>query len=206
MIILLKIADMDYIMNILSQYGKELISIIIPFITFTLSNFFNGKAKVSIGELHQFSFLIDEPLKDDGGNVIKEKQLLHTKSYMVINEGREPAKKLELIFNYKNMHLNLWPVRPYTESFDPNGRYVITFEYVAPKESFRCEILSINSELPEMLTSRCEQGVARSILLYPQKIINKYYLKFIQCCVFLGMASFIYIFIMLLQWLITKTG
>lgn len=193
-------------MNILSQYGKEIISILVPLITFTLNNFFKGSAKVSIGELHQFSFLIEEPLKDHEGNIIKPKQVLHTKSYVVINDGREPAKKLELIFNYKDMHLNIWPVKPYTESLDPNGRYVVTFEYVAPKESFRCEVLSINADLPELLTSRSEQGITKAISLYPQKVVNKYYIKFIQCCIFLGMASFIYIIILLLQWLITKTG
>jgi hypothetical protein len=194
-------------MNILSQYGKEIISILVPLITFILNTFFKGTAKVSVGELHQFSFLIEEPLRDENGDIVKPKQIVNTKSYVIFNEGREAAKDFELIFNYKSdMHLNIWPVRPYTESYDPNGRYVLTFGYVAPKENFRCEVLSVNAELPELLTARSQQGLSRTVLLYPQKVMNKYFIKFIQCCIFLGMASFVYFFILLLQWLITKTG
>ncbi|UYV60078.1 hypothetical protein OH655_22550 (plasmid) [Pantoea dispersa] len=193
-------------MNILTQYGKEIIAIAVPLITFILNNYFKGTAKVSIGELHQFSFLIDEPLRNSAGETIKSNQIVNTKSYVIINEGREAAKKLELIFNYKDMHLNVWPVKPYTESYDYNGRYVVTFEYIAPKESFRCEVLSVNTDLPDLLTCRSEQGVSKTISLYPQKVFNKYFIRFIQCCIFLGMATFVYIFILLLQWLLTKTG
>lgn len=193
-------------MNILSQYGKEIISILVPFITFLLNSYFKGSAKVSIGELHFFSFLIEEPLKDEHGNIVNTKQTVNTKSYIIVNDGREAAKKLELIFNYKNMYLNVWPVRQYTESYDPNGRYVITFDYIAPKEDFRCEVLSINSEIPELLIARSEQGLAKSISLYPQKVFNPLFVKFIQSCIFIGMAGFVYILIVILQWLITKTG
>lgn len=193
-------------MNILTQYGKEIIAIAVPLITFILNNFFKGTAKVSIGELHQFSFLIEEPLRNSAGEIIKTNQVVNTKSYIVINEGREAAKRLELIFNYKDMHLNVWPVKPYTESYDYNGRYVVTFEYIAPKESFRCEVLSVNTDLPDLLTCRSEQGISKTISLYPQKVFNKYFIRFIQCCIFLGMATFVYIFILLLQWLLTKTG
>lgn len=194
-------------MNFFSQYGKEITSILVPLITFFLNNFFKGTAKVSVGELHQFSFLIEEPILNENGEVLNPKQVINTRAYIILNEGREAAKNFELIFNFKsNMHLNIWPVRPYSEGYDPNGRYVLTFRYVAPKESFRCEVLSVNSELPELLISRSEQGVSRSIVLYPQKVMNKYFIKFIQCCIFLGMASFVYIFIVLLQWLVTKTG
>ncbi|MCS3609036.1 hypothetical protein [Erwinia rhapontici] len=194
-------------MNIISQYGKEIISILVPLMTFILNNFFKVSAKIAIGQLHQFSFLIEEPIRNENGEVVKPKQIINTMSYVVVNEGREAAKNLELIFNYKsNMHLNIWPVRPYSESYDPNGRYVLSFGYVAPKENFRCELLSINADLPELLTSRSEQGVSKSIILLPQKVLNKNLIKFLQCCIFLGMASFVYIFIVLLQWLVTKTG
>lgn len=194
-------------MNIVSQYGKEIISILVPLITFVLNNFFKSSAKISIGELHQFGFLIEEPIRNENGEIVKPRQIINTISYVVVNEGREAAKNLELIFNYKsNTHLNIWPVRPYSESYDPNGRYVLSFGYVAPKENFRCELLSINADLPELLTSRSEQGLSKSIVLQPQKLLNKSFIKIIQCCIFLGMASFVYIFILLLQWLITKTG
>lgn len=194
------------IMNVFTQYGKEIISILVPFITFLLNNYFKGSARISIGELHSFNFLIEEPLKDLSGNIVNPKQTVNTKSYIIVNEGREAAKKLELIFNYKNMYLNVWPVRQYTESYDPNGRYVITFDYIAPKENFKCEVLSINAQVPELLVARSEQGLAKFIVLYPQRVFNPLFIKFIQSCIFIGMAGFVYILIFILQWLIIKTG
>jgi len=194
-------------MNILTQYGKEIVSIVVPFLTFILNNFFKSTNKVGVGELHQFTFIIEESIKDEDGNLNNFKKLINTKSYIIVNEGREAAKKLELIFNFKSdMHLNIWPAKSYVESYDQNDRYILTFDYIAPKENFRCEILSINNELPDLLVSRSEQGVVKPMSLYPQKVLNKYFVKFLQCCVFLGFASFIYMLILLLQWLITMTG
>ncbi len=66
------------------------------------------------------------------------------------------------------MYVNIWPSRHYTIKSDAEERQVMLFDYLAPHESIRCEVMSINTDLPALLTVRCKEGIARNITLVPQ--------------------------------------
>lgn len=193
-------------MNILSQYGKEIFSILVPFITLLFNKFFKNNAKICYGELHQFTYLIQEPLRNAEGEILNNSQTVHTRSYVFKNEGRESATSVEIIFNYSPMYLNIWPSRPYTFKQDIEMRHIMVFDYLAPKEAIRCEVLSVNGQLPELLSVRCKEGLAQPIMLYPQKVFNPILINFVRLLIFLGSISLVYMLILLLQWLLVKTG
>jgi hypothetical protein len=98
-------------MNIFTLYGKEIFALAVPIFTLLLNKFLKNNAKVCYGELHQFTFLIQEPLKNNEGDIIKHAQNVYTLSYIIKNEGRESATNVEIIFNYPPMYLNVWPAR-----------------------------------------------------------------------------------------------
>ncbi|WP_432325241.1 hypothetical protein [Yersinia enterocolitica] len=193
-------------MNILSLYGKEIFAFVVPVFTLLLNKFFKNSAKICYGVLHQFTYLIKEPLKNHDGETLREVQTVHTLSYVFKNEGREPATNVEIIFNYRPMYLNVWPSKHYEVKVDGEGRHIMMFDYLAPQEVIRCEVLSINSELPSLLSVRCKEGLAQQIGLYPQKIISSLLLNFVRLLVFLGSVSLVYLVIILLQWLLVETG
>jgi len=193
-------------MNIVSQYGKEIFAIVVPVFTFLMNKYLKSNAKISFGQLHNFSYLINEPLRNPDGEVLRAKQLVHTHSYVFMNEGRESASSVEIVFNFKPMYLNIWPSRHYELKEDGEDRYIMVFDYLAPKESIRCEVLSINNDLPEILSVRCKEGLAQKIRYYPQKISHPLLLNFLRIQVFLGIATFSYLMVIILQWLIVKTG
>ncbi|WP_230353728.1 hypothetical protein [Lelliottia sp. WAP21] len=193
-------------MNIIAQYGKEIFALVVPLFTLFLNKFFKNNAKVSYGNLHEFSYLINEPLVDGNGEVVLAKQICNTKSYVFSNEGREPATMVEIIFNFPPMYINIWPSRHYEVREDADGRQVWVFDYLSPKESIRCEIMSINSNLPMLLSVRCKESIAQEITLVPQKMYPSLFIRFISFLIFLGSVSLIYFVVVSLQWLLLRTG
>lgn len=193
-------------MNIFTLYGKEIFAFVVPVFTFLLNKYFKNGAKISYGELHQFTFLIQEPLKNNDGDIVKHAQNVHTLSYIFNNEGRESATNVEIIFNYPPMYLNVWPARHYELKRDSDGRHIMVFDYLAPNEAIRCEVMSINENLPSLLSVRCKEGLAQQIGLYPQKVINPRTINFVRFLIFLGSVSLVYLVVVLLQWLLIKTG
>ncbi|MGY2799886.1 hypothetical protein ACVWV0_004062 [Ewingella americana] len=193
-------------MNFISQYGKEIFAFAVPFFTFLLNKYFKNSAKLEYGSLHSFSYLITEPLRSVDGDVISPTQTVHTQSYVIRNEGRESASSVEIIFNFRPMYINIWPSRHYDLKVDGEKRHIMVFDYLAPQEFIRCEIMSINRDLPDLISVRCKEGLGKMIGIYPQKTLSTSFINFIRLQIFVGMASSVYIILIILQWLVMKTG
>lgn len=103
-------------MQFIELYGKEIFSIFIALLAWALNYFFKTKAKLQVGVPHQFTFLIQQPVHDDNGNILTSSQSVKTTSFIIRNAGRESATNVEIVFNWKPMCLNLWPVRHYKEN------------------------------------------------------------------------------------------
>src|SRR5450759_2027282 len=129
-------------MTFLEIYGKEIVAFFVPFVTWALNTFFKGKARLFFGSPHNFTFLFQEPLRDQQGNVIRPTQLMYTRSLMVWNAGKETATKLEWVFNFKPSCINVWPPRHAEEHTEPDGRYVLIFDSLAPDEYMGCEVFN----------------------------------------------------------------
>lgn len=192
-------------MSIFQAYGKEIISLLVPFIAWVLSSFFKTKAKLQVALPHQFTYLVQEPRLDSKGKVISPNQTVHTNSFIIRNDGREAAEKVELVFNWKPMCLNLWPVRHYLEHHEPDGRYVLIFDALASDESLFVEVLSVNHDLPSLLTVRSANCVAKNLNMYPQPLVSDSVRKVVTVLLFLGLATTVYLIILLIQFLVLRT-
>ena len=149
-------------MNIVQTYGKEIVSLLVPFIAWGLSAFFKNKPRLRIAQPHTFTF-VAPPILDNNGVETSAGLTVHTRSFLIYNDGREAATKLELVFNWKPLCLNIWPPRRYTEQVEPDKRYILIFESLSPDEALGCEVLSVKEELPNLLTVRSDQSEAKFI-------------------------------------------
>mgnify|MGYP000347160269 CR=1 FL=1 len=102
-------------MSILETYGKVIFSLLVPIIAWALNSLFKAKAKLQVALPHQFTFLVQQPLVNAEGKLLSPTQTAKTDSFIIRNAGRETATKLELVFDWKPMCLNPWPVRHYDE-------------------------------------------------------------------------------------------
>lgn len=192
-------------MEFLSTYGKEIISILVPFITWFLNVGIKAKAKLIWGSPHSFNFLVQEPIRDAEGNVVQPTQMVRTASIRVINTGRETANKIELVFNWKPQYINLWPVRHYETHNDQDNRHILIFENLSPKEEIGIEIMSINAELPALLVVRSAECTAQNVQLMWVRYVSPLVRRSVLFFMMLGFAASVYWLVTLIQFLVLKT-
>lgn len=192
-------------MPFLETYGKEIVSLLVPILTLILTGLFKAKAKLQVALPHQFNFLVQQPLMDANGQQISPTQTVTTNSFIIRNAGRETATKIELVFNWKPMCLNLWPVRHYEEHVEPDNRYVLIFDSLAPNEVLGVEVLSVNRELPSLITVRSAQCLAKHITMYPQPVLSTATRNAVIVLMTLGLAAAVYLTIVLIQFLVLRT-
>ena len=192
-------------MTFLETYGKEIISLLVPIVTWLLNGFFKAKAKLQVALPHQFTFLVQQPRIDDKGHEISPTQTVKTNSFIIRNSGREPATKVELVFNWKPMCLNLWPVRHYEEHIEPDRRYVLIFDSLAPDEVLGVEVLTVNEDLPNLVTVRSAECIAQNISMYPQPVVGNTVRIAATVFMALGLAAAVYLAILLVQFLVLRT-
>ena len=192
-------------MEFIQQYAKELFALLVPLVTWILSNRFRARAKLQLGIPHSFTFIVQEPLRDKEGNVLRETQTVHTASHVVTNSGRETATKVELVFNWKPLCINIWPSRHYEEHSGQDGRHVMVFDSLAPNEQIGFELLSVNGDLPALANARSDQCTATSIAMHPQPIVAAWKRRLVVTLLFFGLSFSIYLATLILQFLILAT-
>lgn len=192
-------------MTFFETYGKEIVSLFVPVIAWMLNTFFKAKAKLLLASPHTFTFLVQQPLLDPQGNQIAPAQTVHTRSLMVSNAGKETATKVELVFNWKPLCINVWPPRRFDEHTELDKRYVIIFDSLAPYEYVGCELLSVNTDLPNLMTVRSDQCVAQTINMYPQPVMPNWQRRLGVALLLAGLGVAVYALIVLLQFLVLKT-
>jgi hypothetical protein len=192
-------------MDFIRTYGKEIVSILVPFITWLLNVGLKGKAKLVWTARHSFSYLVQEPILDSTGAVLKPTQTVHTASIRVINTGRQTSTKVELVFNWKPQHLNLWPVRHYEQKTDSDRRHMLIFENLTPREEIGIEIMSINGDLPGLLQVRSAECIAREVEAMWIARIPKWKLTLCQALLIVGLITTTYWILAAVQLLILNT-
>lgn len=192
-------------MSPLETYGKEIVALFVPVVTWALNTFFKAKARLLLASPHTFTFLVQQPLLNSQGQQIAPTQTVHTRSLLVWNAGKDTATKVEWVFNWKPLCINVWPPRHFDEHTEPDNRYVMLFESLAPNEYLRCELFSINADLPRLLIVRSDQCVAQTISMQPRPVIPNWKKRIARALMFAGMALVVYMTIVLLQFLVLRT-
>lgn len=192
-------------MNFLSAYGKEIVSLIVPLLTWLLNSGLKAKAKLVWTSPHSFHFLVQEPLRDPDGHILSTTQRVCTASIRVINSGRETANKIELVFNWKPQYINIWPVRHYEHKTDQDSRHILIFDNLSPREEIGIEIMCINADLPALLVVRCAECTAQNVRLSWFRYTSPLKVNIARILMFLGASTFLYWVIVLVQFLVLRT-
>src|SRR6266498_947500 len=192
-------------MTFIQTYAKEFVSLLVPLITWAVNRVFRAKARLRLANPHAFTFLVRQPLLDPEDNQMSPTQTIHTSSFILKNDGTVPARNIELVFNWRPPCLNIWPPRHTTDHVETDQRYVIMFESLAPNEFVDFELLSINANLPLLMTARSDQCVPQSISMYPQPVAKPWQRRLFFALAFAGLALVVYLLLFLLQYLVLKT-
>lgn len=192
-------------MEFLKTYAKELVALFVPCLSAIIARLKETRVRLTYSTPHGYTFLVQEPLRGPQGAVISPTQAVHTRSFFFRNAGRAIAHNVEIVFNWKPLCLNVWPSRHFEENTEPDNRYVLIFASLAPGEFFGCELLSVNNDLPALITVRSDEMFGIPVSMSPQPIVPRWRTMWVTALAFIGLAAGIYLLLIGLQWLILNT-
>ncbi len=188
-------------MLFLQTYSKEIVSILIPFLTWLINTKLKDKTQIYVATLHKFTFLIQQPLYDTDGNITNQSQTAHTQSLFIKNSGKVTATNIEVVLNWKTI-INIWPTRYYDEKIDKDGRHIMIFDSLSPNESIGIELLSINNNLPDLITVRSNECVGQNIAMAYYQVVPPWKVRVFSILVLFGFSTVIYLSIQLIKFLV----
>jgi hypothetical protein len=192
-------------MGFFEAYGKEIVSLCVPFITWFLNVALKAKTRLVWNKPHEFDMLVHEPLRNPAGEVVQQSQVVRTASIRVKSIGRQGATKIELVFNWRPQYINIWPVRSYEEKLLDDRRYILVFDNLSLGEEIGIEIMAINAELPRLILVRCAECVAEQIGMRWVRDVAQWRVSLVLFLAGLGSATAMYFLIVLIQLLVLRT-
>lgn len=138
---------------------------------------------------------------DKDGKKIADRQLVRTASIVVSNAGLQPARNVEVAFNWKPPILNVSPARSYSDVPSPFDRYSIKFDSLAPGEQVAIGIMSLNAELPLMTAVRSDDCQGQSINMVAQRVWPNWFLYSGAALYILGIGTVVYMFVRVVTYL-----
>jgi hypothetical protein len=186
-------------MSFLLDHLREVISLLVPFITWILGNYFSSRPRLVRSNRHLFTYLINEPLRDAAGNIVHAKQTVNVASMHIVNSGRSAAKDLEIVFNWEPQYFNVWPSRHYESKTAADGRFSILFANLPPKDVLGFELLAVNKPLPEMVTVTSEQVVGTTRQLALQPVFPRWFTWLLLWLIFSGISANVFLLVSLIQ-------
>ena len=88
-----------------------------------VSNKFRAAAILQLARPRNVTFRVDEPLQGTNDHFISPGQTVHTVTHLLGNAGKETATRVELVFNWKPLCMNIWPSRHFEAHAENDGRY-----------------------------------------------------------------------------------
>jgi hypothetical protein len=177
----------DHMTTFLQTYSKEIVSLLAPVLTWVLANFLRARVRLVWSSPHSWNMLLEnQPIVDGRMPMVRSASLTFQ------NLGRETAKNVEIVFNWRPEHSNIWPQRAYDTATNPDGRFIFKFPNLAPKESFGIEIMSFQNELPAVVSVRCEQALGQQVQMLPQLVLAKWKIRFLVYLLLAGIGATAY--------------
>jgi hypothetical protein len=120
------------------------------------------RSKVKWGVSHGFAFAVQH---QSGTGTVSYQTL----TVFVQNVGRAVAESVEVHFNYKPEHFQIWPTLNYDTATNPENRFTLIVSTLAPRKYFTLELLSVR-QLPDVLRVRTKAGEGKKVDIAPSEV------------------------------------
>jgi hypothetical protein len=176
-------------MNWLGQtlQSPQIIAVILTALMAVIRHWLKPKALVIWGTSHGFTFIIPKEASPASGPFP-----VHTGTVFVQNVGKGVAEDIEVVFNYRPQHFQLWPSLNYDVAENPEHRFTIRIKNLGPREYTTVEMLSANVELPTTLRVRTPCGEAKSVMYAPMRLYSRWFNISMFVLAVLGVCALMY--------------
>lgn len=157
-----------------NELAKLLVSpeIIAVYLTFSLEiirRCLQPKAHIIYGIGHGFCFNVPQNTPNTSP------LLISTQTIFIGNNGRAPVNNLEIYFNFKPEHFEIWPTLDFKPSTTPQNHFVIRLDSLGKKEHFSIELIQSQINPPTLLKVRTTDREWKETSLTFQKVYPKWF-------------------------------
>lgn len=154
-------------------------------LTAWLKNRLEPKGRLVWSVSHQHYYRIPR-LDADGSFSVRTQQIWFQ------NLGRKPIDDIEIVFNWKPQHLEVWDPRQYNILSTPDGRHVLSLPNLSAKEFFTVSIIDTFGEIPEVISVRWKGGIGKSIQMAPTQVLPKFVLLILWLLIMIGFSAVVF--------------
>jgi hypothetical protein len=155
--------------ELLQPYSTQLVAAALAGILTLTAYLLQPRVKLVWGLSHGYAHAVN--VQSPGGQ--NTPLLVHTATHLIANLGRKTATQVEVTFNYPPGSFEVWPQRQFSVSNNPNGRFVVHFDSLAPKERLSLNLLVVGVDAPPLLSVRCNEAAGKQIPLAPMRLYPK---------------------------------
>jgi hypothetical protein len=147
-------------------FYDRVIAFVVTGILAIIGRKFTPKAKVVWGTSHGFSFTVPKNNNNNGPYTF------HTGTVFIQNVGRDTATDIEVHFNFRPEHFQIWPAFSWKEETNPEGHYAVVIKNLGKREFVTIEMIS-GIALPLLLRVRTAKGECRQVQMAPQQVFSR---------------------------------
>jgi hypothetical protein len=150
----------------------------------------HGKLRWSLRHLHWYK-LPGAAANGDALDVV-------TQELWFQNTGRAPVEDVEIVFNWKPQHYELWGPRAHSEALLADSRFILRLPSLAAKEFVALSLLDTR-ELPAVVNVRSKNSNARQLPIIPVRQFPQWFYLAATLLMLLGLSTAIY----LMLWIVS---
>lgn len=169
------------------------LTILIPPAFLVFNKIFTPKAKLRYGTTIDLVLL---PLKADGSPGV-----LKVRRFRVTNYGNKAAEDVEIILNWRPIHIEQYPHLATSEEIKPDGRYIVRLMRLNSKESFDISMVSDGGDLPSIIYVRAKDTTSKIIEFRDLVWLPIHFRLIISGLIILGFFTTIYFLVILIGWI-----
>ncbi|WP_422037611.1 hypothetical protein [Roseibium sp.] len=179
-------------MELFGQYGAQFVSFGLAIVLAIAQYFLQPKVKLVWGLTHGFmhKVTLEQTSEEEADHIA-----ICTNYHLLSNNGRGVATDVEVTFNYIPKNFEVWPQRQFETSVNPNGRFIVKFGSIAPREQISLNVLMLHGETPSILSVRSNEATGKLIPLIVNRRFPRWLYVVVGALLVLGFASFIYLVI-----------
>jgi hypothetical protein len=107
------------------------------------------------------------------------------------NIGRAAVEDIEIVFNWKPEHYEIWNPREHNNLTLPDGRFIVKIPTLTAKEFFSISLLD-TKELPRVVNVRSKNSGAKEIPMIPMRLFPMWFNLGAMGMMFVGLGATIY--------------
>ncbi len=173
----------DWIKDIVSTQFFQTLAL--TFITSITIKYSSDRGRLVWAVPHQHTYLM--PKIGEPGTF-----LVQTQEIWINNTKSKEIYDIEIIFNWRPSHFEIWEPRAYEEKPHPDGRFSIFIPNFPKKDFMTLSILVTSGNMPSIIAIRSRDGAARKVNMAPLRVFPKWFNITVTILMVIGLISVIY--------------